>query len=79
MRRADRSTLSAVLPTLQAKIEAEHRLRELLRTQGLPQPNGVEYGYACVRFFFNDSKTCVVIDLDAVGDDRDAGNPNTDP
>ncbi|MGZ6604204.1 MAG: hypothetical protein ACXVFO_15305 [Solirubrobacteraceae bacterium] len=50
--------------TLEAKIEAEHRLRELLRAEGLPQPDEVEYGYACVRFIFYDSKTCVVIDLD---------------
>jgi hypothetical protein len=49
---------------LEAKIEAEHRLRELLRSEGLPQPDEVEYGYACVRFIFHDSKTCVVIDLD---------------
>ena len=68
-----------MLPTLQAKIRAEHRLRELLRTQGLPQPDGVEYGYACVRFFFNESKTCVVIDLDADGDDSDSGHTSSNP
>ncbi|MFL5859264.1 MAG: hypothetical protein ACJ780_00555 [Solirubrobacteraceae bacterium] len=49
---------------LKAKIEAEHRLRELLGSQGLPQPDEVEYGFACVRFLFYESKTCVVIDLD---------------
>jgi len=51
-------------PTLQMKIEAEHRMRELLRTEGLPQPDEVEYGEACVRFLFHDSKACVVVDLD---------------
>jgi hypothetical protein len=50
---------------LEAKIESEYRLRELLRSEGMPQPDEVEYGYACVRFFFHESKTCVVIDLDA--------------
>ena len=59
--------------TLAAKIEAEHRLRELLRSEGLPQPDEVEYGYTCVRFIFHESKTCVVIDLDA-GDDDGAGD-----
>lgn len=50
--------------TLQAKIEAEQRLRDLLESQGLPQPDAVEYGYTCVRFFFFESKTCVIVDLD---------------
>jgi hypothetical protein len=51
--------------TLAAKIEAEHRLRELLRAEGMPQPDEVEYGHTCVRFLFHESKTCVVIDLDS--------------
>jgi hypothetical protein len=58
--------------TLEAKIEAEHRMRELLRSGGLPQPDEVQYGFTCVRFLFHESKTCVVIDLDADGD-LDAG------
>lgn len=58
--------------TLAAKIEAEHRLRELLRSEGMPQPDEVEYGYTCVRFYFHESKTCVVVDLDE--DDGGAGS-----
>jgi hypothetical protein len=50
--------------TLQAKITAEHRMRELLESEGLPQPDAVEYGYWCVRFYFHESNACVVIDLD---------------
>ena len=57
--------------TLQAKITAEHRMRELLESQGLPQPDEVEYGYWCVRFYFHESKACVVIDLDPNADDDD--------
>ncbi len=57
--------------TLEAKIEAEHRFRELLSSEGLPQPDEVEYGYTCVRFMFHEPKTCVVIDLDA---DSDTGS-----
>jgi hypothetical protein len=47
--------------TLADKIEAEHRLRELLRSEGMPQPDEVEYGYACVRFIFHEPKVCVVV------------------
>jgi hypothetical protein len=55
----------SVMPwTLAAKIEAEHMLRDLLRREGLPQPDEVEYGHTCVRFLFHESKACVVIDLD---------------
>jgi hypothetical protein len=56
--------------TLEAKIEADHRLRELLRSGGMPQPDEVEYGFTCVRFIFHESKTCVVVDLDEGGGDR---------
>jgi hypothetical protein len=58
---------------LEAKIEVEHRFRELLRSEGMPQPDEVEYGYGCVRFMFQESKTCVVIELDGY----DSG-PGTD-
>lgn len=55
----------SVMPwTLEAKIEAEHRLRELLRSNGLPQPDAVEYGFTCVRFYYHEPKTCVVVDLE---------------
>jgi hypothetical protein len=57
---------------LEKKIEAEYRLRELLRSEGLPQPDEVEYGHMCVRFFYHESKTCVVVDLptELVADER---------
>ena len=54
--------------TLEAKIKAEHRFREVLRSEGLPQPDSVEYGHTCVRFFFEESKACVVVDLDEEDD-----------
>jgi hypothetical protein len=62
---------------LEAKIESELRLRELLRSHGMPQPDKVEYGYSCVRFLFNESKTCVVIDLDGWEPGSHSG-PGTD-
>ena len=44
-------------------------MRKLLRENGLPEPDGVEYGYTCVRFFFEESRTCVVVDIDNSDDE----------
>ena len=46
------------------KIEAENRMRGLLEESGLPQPDHVEYGFTCIRLFFEETKTVVVIDID---------------
>ena len=39
-------------------------MRDLLEDNGLPQPDHVEYGFTCIRLFFNDTKHVVVIDID---------------
>jgi hypothetical protein len=52
------------MATLAKKIEAERRMRELLESGGLPAPDRIEYGEDCIRVFFEESKTVVVIDLD---------------
>ena len=52
------------MATLAQKIEAEKRMRDLLADGGLPQPDAVEYGFTCIRLFFEDTKTVVVIDID---------------
>jgi hypothetical protein len=52
------------MATLVQKIEAERRMRGLLEDNGLPQPDHVEYGFTCIRLFFNRTKTVVIIDLD---------------
>lgn len=52
------------MATLDQKIQAEIRMRELLETSGLPQPDHIEYGFACIRLFFEETKTVVVIDID---------------
>jgi hypothetical protein len=57
------------MATLSQKIECEQRMRKLLRESGLPEPDGVEYGYTCVRFFFDASQACVVVDIDNSDDD----------
>jgi hypothetical protein len=61
------------------KIRAEHRLREFLREYELPQPDEVEYGFTCVRFYYHEQKACIVFDLDpdAVDDDADASGPGS--
>jgi hypothetical protein len=64
-------TVFVMAATLKQKLEAERQFRELLTEHGLPQPDAVDYGYWCIRFYYNESKTCVVVDLapDATGDD----------
>jgi hypothetical protein len=52
------------MATLAQKIAAEKRMRDLLEESGLPPPDHVEYGYTCIRLFFMDTKTVVVIDID---------------
>jgi hypothetical protein len=54
----------AGMASLAQKIEAENRMRELLDDSGLPQPDRVEYGYTCIRLFFDATKQVVVIDID---------------
>ena len=52
------------MATLAQKIDAERRMRELLEQGGLPQPDRVEYGFTCIRLFFEDAKQVVVVDID---------------
>lgn len=52
------------MATLAQKIETETRMRNLLEEAGLPQPDHVEYGFTCIRLFFNESMTVVVVDID---------------
>jgi len=52
------------MATLAQKIEAETKMRDLLEENGLPQPDYVEYGFTCIRLFFNDTKHVIVIDID---------------
>jgi hypothetical protein len=60
------------MATLAQKIEAEKRMRELLEQNDLPEPDYVEYGFTCIRVFFERPKLCVVIDIDDPEDDEAA-------
>ena len=46
------------------KIQCEARMRELLENEGMPMPDEVEYGFGCIRLFFNSPKVVVVVDID---------------
>jgi hypothetical protein len=52
------------MASLEQKIEAEQSVRELLKQNGMPQPDGVEYGYGCIRLFFDEPKVVLVVDID---------------
>jgi hypothetical protein len=52
------------MATLAQKIEADHRMRELLDENDLPPPDAVEYGYTCIRLFWKESRTVVIVDID---------------
>jgi hypothetical protein len=52
------------MATISEKIRAETTMRQVLEEYELPQPDRVEYGHGCVRLFFSESKTVVVIDID---------------
>ena len=54
----------APMATLAQKIDTERRMRDLLEEAGLPQPDYVEYGFTCIRLFFEETKNVVVIDID---------------
>ena len=58
------------MATLAQKMEPEKRMRGLLEESGLPQPDHVEYGFTCIRLFFDSTKQVVVIDID---EPEDAG------
>jgi len=52
------------MATLKQKIAAERKMRELVESEGLPEPSRVEYGYTCIRFFWEESKIMLVIEID---------------
>jgi hypothetical protein len=52
------------MATLKQKIRAEHAGRAMLERAGVPQPDAVEYGHTCIRFFWNGPKVVLVIDID---------------
>jgi hypothetical protein len=67
------------MATLREQILAETTMRQVLEEYDLPQPDRVEYGHTCIRLFFRDTKTVLVIDIDEPPDEsRDLPTELTD-
>jgi hypothetical protein len=58
---------------------AERSFRDLLRRQGLPEPDEVARWRDCLVFGWNDTKAIVVVDLDEYEADDDALIPFDPP
>ena len=59
------------MATLREKIECEQSTRTLLEREGLPPPDAVEYGYTCIRLFWQEPKVCLVVDIDEPAEDEE--------
>lgn len=62
------------MATLAKKIQVERMARRLLEENGLPEPDAVEYGYGCIRLFFNGPKVCLIVDIDDPDDGYGEGS-----
>jgi hypothetical protein len=63
------------MATHNEKIRCERDAREFVKEYGLPEPDHVEYGHTCIRLFWEEPKTVLVIDIDdpdTLGDDAAA-------
>ncbi len=60
------------MATLAMKIKAEQRMRELLAEAEVAEPDHVEYGYGCIRLFWDGPKVVVVVDIDEDGEIADS-------
>jgi hypothetical protein len=52
------------MATLAQKIQCEQDARDMVRRQGLPEPDAVEYGETCIRLFWEKSKVVLVVEID---------------
>ena len=52
------------MATLREKRRAEQSGRAMLRNGGIRQPDEVEYGHTCIRFFWHEEKLVLVIQID---------------
>jgi hypothetical protein len=59
------------MATLKQKLMAECRVRELMEEEGVPLPDRVEYGYGCIRLFWNGPKVVLIVDIDEPGKEPD--------
>ena len=52
------------MATLPEKMQCERDTRAMLERNGIPPPDRVEYGFTCIRLFWEDSKVVLVVDID---------------
>ncbi|MGO9751988.1 MAG: hypothetical protein ACLP8S_25915 [Solirubrobacteraceae bacterium] len=52
------------MATLGQKINAERKARAMIKENGLPEPDRIEYGFTCIRVFWIEQNLCVRIDID---------------
>jgi len=59
------------MATLAQKIACEQRVREWLERDDVPAPDRIEYGFTCIRLFWNGPKVALVVDIDELDEDDD--------
>ena len=64
------------MATLKQKIAAEQKVRELLETYEVEEPDAIEYGFGCIRLFWEEPKVCLVVDIDPPEGETDAPGPD---
>ncbi|MGH2867997.1 MAG: hypothetical protein ACRDNK_10575 [Solirubrobacteraceae bacterium] len=52
------------MATLKQKIRCERDARAFCEEYGLAEPDRIEYGFTCIRLFWEEPKTALVIDID---------------
>lgn len=57
------------MATLKQKIECELRVRQMLAQADVPPPDHIEYGYCCIRAYWLETKTVLVVDIDDFPED----------
>ena len=60
------------MATLEQKIAAEQKVKELLEHQQVPMPDEIEYGVACIRLFWHAPKVVLVVDIEPDSDAAEA-------
>ncbi len=59
------------MATLRQKVEAERSVRELIEEEGVPMPDRIEYGFTCIRLFWEGPKVVLIVDIDESGQAED--------
>ncbi len=57
------------MANLKQKIAAERKVRALLAQENVQAPDRVEYGFACIRLFWEASKVVLVVDIEEFAED----------